>query len=416
MANFNIDLDLAKQPRVAQAIRVKKGDFGSGKIIADVYHNGAPFDMSGLDARFECRRKDGTKIVDGSASIEGNTITYTLPIELATHKELIKTAYFAILDGSVWRDTTEVFFIDVQESAVEGIVPGDYIPEIDAKIALLNAYLSIAGESEAQRVYNEDERVTAEAERVSNEATRVMSESGRIEAESSRITAESARSSTEAERVASETARVTAEEGRVSSEAERAAAEVIRIQSELYREATFAEMIASWQGMTTRILVDGEYDENGKPTIQGAPSILYLAPKDSAHSEDGYYEWIYISDGWERIGSTDTTITAITTDQIDVITGGESVLGDEILSTTGLTYLWSKISAIFVRMTTFATRAKAGIVKPQEPFNIASDGAMTMTGGVWCGRVEDAPDWATLVIEADASGNPTGNLYSRNGE
>lgn len=131
---------------------------------------------------------------------------------------------------------------------------------------------------------------------------------------------------------ASETVRVENEEARVLAEAKRA--------------AQFAEILDSIQGAQIRILSSGEYDENGVPIIDGAPGTLYFVPiVGTVHNT--FTEWAFINGGWEVIGTTNTTIKGIDTDTIDRIVAGETVAGDEVVKTTGLSYLWAITQAFF---------------------------------------------------------------------
>lgn len=57
-------------------------------------------------------------------------------------------------------------------------------------------------------------------------------------------------------------------------------------------------------GLTFKILVSGEYNENtGIPSIGGISSVIYLVPNGNAGS-DIYNEYIYVNDNFECIGST----------------------------------------------------------------------------------------------------------------
>lgn len=57
-------------------------------------------------------------------------------------------------------------------------------------------------------------------------------------------------------------------------------------------------------GVSYTILTSGQYDSNtGMPTINNPdPNIIYLVPQNSPDNQDGYVEWFYINNGWEKFG------------------------------------------------------------------------------------------------------------------
>lgn len=132
-----------------------------------------------------------------------------------------------------------------------------------------------------------------------------------------------------------ETARQTNEDGRISAEVK--------------RKADFAEIVDAAQGLKTQILAAGQYDQGGKPTVQGTPGVIYLVPVEGPSKDDmnSYVEWMYLSGAWEVIGGTQTTVTAITTSEIDSVSAGEAPTGTSMLSLSGLSYLWAKLKAAF---------------------------------------------------------------------
>ena len=131
-----------------------------------------------------------------------------------------------------------------------------------------------------------------------------------------------------------------------ANEAARVSAEQARVIAEAARAAQFAEILDAVQGAQIRILSAPEYDESGVPTITGAPGIIYFVPI-SGTTHNTFTEWAYINDGWEVIGTTNTTIKGIDTDTIDRIVNGETIAGDEVVKTTTLSYLWTWLTQKF---------------------------------------------------------------------
>lgn len=88
------------------------------------------------------------------------------------------------------------------------------------------------------------------------------------------------------------------------------------------------DAVAGITGLNFKILSSGEYDSStGVPTITGEAGYIYLVPV-SGTANNTYTEYIWINNGFERIGSTDvdlsdylktTDITEYTADEINAI-------------------------------------------------------------------------------------------------
>lgn len=323
MATYRIKLDTMKQTVPPKTVHAKEGDSGSCSIVAEITEDGAAYDFAGKSARLECLKPDGTKAVV-SAEIDGSTVTCDVPSEVLAARGWIKCAYFAITeDGGTWRDTTDTFLVDVQQSAGGSLEPGDYVSEIDRTIAALRAQNRAEADQEAERQSEFDAAQTAREEAYG-------------EAEKGRGDLYAA---AESERTREFEAN---EEARQENEEERIAAEI-------KRKADFAEIVDAAQGLKTQILTSGQYDEDGTPTIEGTPGVIYLVPVEGPSPDDlnSYVEWMYLSGAWEVIGGTQTTVTAITTAEIDSVSAGEAPTGTSMLSLSGLSYLWAKLKAAF---------------------------------------------------------------------
>jgi hypothetical protein len=198
----------------------------------------------------------------------------------------------------------------------------------------------------------EAERQKAEAERAKNEVARISAESTRETNEAQRIANENKRIASENTRVTAETKRTEAEEARETAEATRVTQEASRVTEEAKRVAEWEEIKKSATGVKTYICASGEYDETTKvPTIAGKAGTIYLTPisNDSADQNGYYYEWLYLEDtkAFEKIGTTDVNLTPIDTDTVDAIVNGETKTGDEVVTTTGFSYIFGKIKNIF---------------------------------------------------------------------
>ena len=163
--------------------------------------------------------------------------------------------------------------------------------------------------------------------------------------EAARVSAETARAAAEAERVAAEAARIAAEAARAAAEAERAAAEAQRLLDEAKRKADFADMAASLTESRTLILAADQYDAGGRPNFDGQGGIIYYVPVTGS-DDDHYNEWAWVGGAWERLGTTQANLAAVSTDAIDAIVVGEDAEdGNEVVTQTGLKYFWAKLKA-----------------------------------------------------------------------
>ena len=57
-------------------------------------------------------------------------------------------------------------------------------------------------------------------------------------------------------------------------------------------------------GFSFRILTSGEYNASGVPTVTGETNKIYLVPLSETATNNIYAEWIYVNNGFERIGQT----------------------------------------------------------------------------------------------------------------
>lgn len=187
-----------------------------------------------------------------------------------------------------------------------------------------------------------------------------------------------------------------------ANEASRVSAEQARVIAEAARAAQFAEILDAVQGAQIRILSSGEYDESGVPTITGAPGIIYFVPI-SGTTHNTFTEWAYINDGWEVIGTTNTTIKGIDTDTIDRIVNGETVAGDEVVKTTTLSYLWTWLTQKFAAK--IHTHGASGIDDKAITQAKIADGAVgetqletTLRNSIFQAAKVQGSEWSAQII------------------
>lgn len=186
------------------------------------------------------------------------------------------------------------------------------------------------------------------------------------QAEAARKEAETAREAAETKRAEDEAARTQAETARAASEKERAAQQVKNNADQAANNAAAQGLIA--------VIVDNYDPETLKPNGEGQNGKMYLVPMPeanaipvsfaltptgdgeytarqvdarSAAAGDVYVEWLWINNQYERIGLSTATLDPITTDHIDAVASGDSPQGKQVLTLTGLTYLWAKLKTAF---------------------------------------------------------------------
>jgi hypothetical protein len=81
--------------------------------------------------------------------------------------------------------------------------------------------------------------------------------------------------------------------------------------------------------------------------VEGQVGKLYFVPTSNGVGDDLYTEWMLIDSEWEKVGSTMASIDPVTTDQVDAVALDQQPVGEQVLSLTGLSYLWSKLRAAF---------------------------------------------------------------------
>lgn len=196
----------------------------------------------------------------------------------------------------------------------------------------------------------------------------------RVAAENDRVSAENARVSAEAARDSAENG-VNGIGGRVKAESERVAAENARA-------IRFAEIEQIAQGWTIHHCTSSEYNPTTrKPTVSNPDiSVLYCVPNSDATSDDGWMEWRYDSESqdFEPVGTTQASIEAISTSDIDSITADTPVTGEQVLKVTGLSYLWTKLKAVFAAIA--HNHSASEITSGTLPIERGGTGASTAAG------------------------------------
>ena len=118
-----IELDVNKRECGNNCIRIAQGEGGGTTIKALIYDNGGELSLSGYSAFLVARLPDRIHYYRGSASVNGNTITYVCDeSKLASVPGYTDEAYFEITKGNFLAQT-ERFALDILRSAKEGQQP-----------------------------------------------------------------------------------------------------------------------------------------------------------------------------------------------------------------------------------------------------------------------------------------------------
>lgn len=190
-----------------------------------------------------------------------------------------RAAYICFAPGTVKRVATfedmMQAFLNANDELIDRFTSETTENVVTSNEVWLKERIDPIQESEAQRVVAESERKSAETMRVANEENRVTEEEERRLAELARATAE--------------TAREGAESARATAEAERV--------------VEFSNMMDAALGVSVKVAATWDA-ETGLPTIDDPlPSTIYLVPQ-ADEGNDCYVEWLWLSDRWERIGTT----------------------------------------------------------------------------------------------------------------
>lgn len=295
MAKFAITLDTRKGAHGGEPVRVRVGDKESCEVAATVTEGGTKKDLTGLTARFECLKPDGTRVLDSDCEVTAaeSLVDYTLAPQVSASPGEISLAYFSLLDEDGEKVDSTQSFVIVVERGVGDIESTDYINEVDAILRLLEAQRQAYDAAEALRAAAESARATAEDGREAAEDDREEAEGLRASAESGRATAEQLRAKAEGDRDEAEAERAGAEEERAEAEAARATAEGAREEAEELR-ASAEDAREAAETLRAGAEDDREEAEGSRATAEQAretaEGLRASAESERAEAEDGRSE------------------------------------------------------------------------------------------------------------------------------
>lgn len=173
-------------PRVV----VREGDVATQTISAQLMNDGEKYTPSGLTARLDILKADGTW-ARCTASISGSTVKCTLPSQAVSSPGLARLAHFVLYSGTTKAESTEGFELRILP-AVDTSDPEEASEYYDDMLTQLyekwEAYEKKAESQEAARVSAENTRKSNETTRQKAEETRESQEDARVEAEKNRVT------------------------------------------------------------------------------------------------------------------------------------------------------------------------------------------------------------------------------------
>lgn len=136
----HIAVDVSKAAPPREPLRIRQGDVGGLTVVADVYDNGVPLDLTGMTAQLVVRLPGGAHYArDAGCEVDGSTITYVMDeAHFAAIPGRTEQAYFRILQGVSVVASTQDFAIEVLRSATDGAeLSEDYDNAIDEALAEL---------------------------------------------------------------------------------------------------------------------------------------------------------------------------------------------------------------------------------------------------------------------------------------
>lgn len=187
----NIILEMNKSTSlVPPRVVVRVGDVATQTISAQLMNDGAEYTPSGMTARLDILKADGTW-ARCTASISGSTVSCTLPSQAVSSPGLARLAHFVLYSGSTKAESTEGFELRVLP-AVDTSDPEEAAGFYDDMLTKLyekwEAYEKKAESQESARVSAENARKSNEAARQKAEETRESQEEARATAEENRVT------------------------------------------------------------------------------------------------------------------------------------------------------------------------------------------------------------------------------------
>lgn len=173
-------------PRVV----VREGDVATQTISAQLMNDGEKYTPSGLTARLDILKADGTW-ARCTASISDSIVMCTLPSQAVSSPGLARLAHFVLYSGTSKAESTEGFELRILP-AVDTSDPeaaAEYYDDMLTKLyEKWEAYEKKAESQESARVSAENARKSNEAARQKAEETRESQEEARATAEENRVT------------------------------------------------------------------------------------------------------------------------------------------------------------------------------------------------------------------------------------
>lgn len=352
------------EPKV---IRLRRGEHGLTKLRITVTDNGVPYSLAGCTVRFCVQYKGGQFIRENMEVREGAaelvvTSNFTAVAGHAAVSYIEVTSSGNVIDS----DTLPVYIMDnVDISSGEAAQFRSEIDEIEQEMnAARDAMLAQKAEFDQQEQARQEAEKKREAAEEGRRDTTEKAEKAAETANAATAAAEQLKSEIEA----AEQKRVEAEEKRESQESTRQSNETERQEVDAERLVKWSDILTQWEAIKSQLNTyntytckPGEYDPaTGDVQLEtGVPGTIYLTPQppkdagpsmDVAPTSNVMLEWLWLDDHFELIGSTQVTIEAITSGEIDSVVADENPTSDgKFLSLSGVSNWWTKLKNVFRR-------------------------------------------------------------------
>lgn len=74
------------------------------------------------------------------------------------------------------------------------------------------------------------------------------------------------------------------------------------------------EVVSAAGGLEYVFLGEGQYDENGVPTVEGRINTFYFVPDTNGNSPNLFIEFLYTQNGWEQVGASTISLDGYATE------------------------------------------------------------------------------------------------------
>lgn len=222
MHNISIDLVVAKDDMV-DSVYLRRGEGGLAAIVATIWDNGQPYDLTGCAVKFLAYDAKRRNIFESATitTAKSGVVSYTVSRKLTSIEGSISLAYFEITKGDGVITTQRIPIRILENVDLSGEESSEYESDFEKLLQSVNDMLA-----KANSALETAETISKDASQALSDANTALSNAQKAQStatanESARETAEQQRKTAESGRVAAENVRDTAEQQRQNNEIKR---------------------------------------------------------------------------------------------------------------------------------------------------------------------------------------------------